>query len=203
MIHDPQSIIVYPDRARLFGYALVYLVAEALMTLPFLANAKAVFSPYRATHPVETVFAACFGALVAVLMLLLALLLVFTLYRILVRKPSIIVNSDGIVDGCSLIAGGKGLIRWDEILAIMLYAYNKRTVYLGVIPRDEQALFLRSSPLARLFQRSITLTLAKGANLPQWLLSKSVNDIAAEIQWQYGAFLTFHTIALLDLLQRE
>ena len=53
------------------------------------------------------------------MILLIALLLLFTLYRILVRKPSVIVNSDGIIDGCSLIAGGLGLIRWDDIEVLM------------------------------------------------------------------------------------
>jgi hypothetical protein len=65
--------------------------------------------------------------------------LVCTIYRILVRKPSIIVDSEGIIDQCSLIAGGLGLIGWDEIKNIALYAYRPVRI------QNESQVFLRDN----------------------------------------------------------
>ncbi len=80
---------------------------------------NSAFTPDSRAHPPQAVPGICAGAIFGIMILLIALLLLFTLYRILVRKPSVIVNSDGIIDGCSLIAGGLGLMRWDDIEVLM------------------------------------------------------------------------------------
>ncbi len=38
-----------------------------------------------------------------------------TFIRLMRRSPTLIVNANGIVDHCSSIAGGRGLLRWKEI----------------------------------------------------------------------------------------
>jgi hypothetical protein len=131
--------------------------------------------------------------------LLLVVVLVCTIYRILVRKPSVIVDSDGITDDCSLIAGGIGLIRWEEIEIVMVYDYSKRAKFLCVMPRDAAA-FLRlrqNNPIVRLFRRSITLSLPRGINLPEWLFSGSVDDLVAEIERRYQQALHAHKVSIL------
>lgn len=164
------------------------------MTIPSIGFSSAAFPPYGQTHPVQAVLGVCVGVIFGAVILLLALVLLFTLYRLLVRKPSVIVNEDGIVDGCSLIAGGMGLIRWDEIEAIVVYTYKKQARYVCVITHDERVL---DNPLVRLFRRSISLTLPKGANLPEWLLSISVDELAEEIQRHYDQIMRDHRIATL------
>jgi hypothetical protein len=57
-----------------------------------------------------------------------------------------------------------------------------------------------ASPLIRLFRRSITLFLVDGANLPQWLLSTPVKDIATEVERHYQATLLAHEITIIDWL---
>jgi hypothetical protein len=139
------------------------------------------------------------GAFSLALVLLLAVVLICTIYRVLIRKPSVIVDSDGITDGCSLIAGGIGLIRWDEIEIIMVNIHNRRAKFLCIMPRDAAA-FLRlrqNNPVVRLFRRSITLSLPRGINLPEWLFSGSVDDLVAEIERRYQQALHEHKVSIL------
>jgi len=139
------------------------------------------------------------GVFALALALLLAVILVCTIYRILIRKPSVIVDSDGITDGCSLIAGGLGLIRWDEIQVIMVNVHNRRAKFLCVMPRDATAFLSlkQNAPLIRLFRRSITFSLPRGINLPEWLFSGSVDDLVAEIERRYQQALHAHKVSIL------
>ena len=201
----PYQIVVYPNRIKLLGYALVYLVTADIFLLVCLLLASATASapppPPGVLGTVLAVIAIVGSILIGVVMMALALVvamaLVCTIYRILVRKPSAILNSDGINDQCSLIAGGLGLIRWDEIENIALYAYRKNLKYFCVITREKRA---PASPLTRLFRRSITLFLVDGANLPQWLLSIPVKELAAEVEHHYQAILLAHEIGITDWL---
>jgi len=40
------------------------------------------------------------------------------IYRLAIRKPSLVVGPDGIFDDGTLIWSGVGLLRWNEILAV-------------------------------------------------------------------------------------
>ncbi|HEX5548277.1 MAG TPA: STM3941 family protein [Ktedonobacterales bacterium] len=209
--HVRRQIVVYPSRVRLLRYALLYLIGLLGMGLFCYWSVTGEF-PQSNNPRYDWVFAliaifGVFGRLVVgafslALALLLAVILVCTIYRLLVRKPSVIVDSDGITDGCSLIAGGLGLIRWDEIQVIMVdvrTVNNRRAKYLCVMPRDA-ASFLRlrqNNPIVRLFRRSITLSLPRGINLPEWLFSGSVDDLVAEIRRRYQQALHAHKVSIL------
>lgn len=206
--HVRRQIVVYPSRARLLRYALLFLIGILGMGLFCYWSLTGDF-PQSNNPRYDWVFAliatlGVFGRLVVgafslALALLLTVVLICTIYRILVRKPSVIVDSDGITDGCSLIAGGIGLIRWDEIEIVMVYDYSKRTKFLCVMPRDAAAfLSLRqNNPIVRLFRRSITLSLPRGVNLPEWLFSESADDFVAEIKRRYQQTLHAHKVSIL------
>lgn len=206
--HVRPQIVVYPSRARLLRYALLYLIGILGFGVFCYWSLTGEF-PQSNNPRYDWVFAliatlGVFGRLVVgtfslALALLLVVLLVCTIYRILIRKPSVIADSEGITDGCSLIAGGLGLIRWDEIEIVMVYDYNKRTKFLCVMPRDAAAfLSLRqNNPVVRLFRRSITLSLPRGINLPEWLFSGSVDDLVAEIERRYQQALHAHKVSIL------
>jgi len=139
------------------------------------------------------------GILSLALALLLAVILACTLYRVLVRKPSVTVDADGITDGCSLIAGGVGLMRWDEIEIVMVQTHNKRTRFVCVMPRDADD-FLRQrqhNPFIRLFRRSLTISLPKGINLPEWLFSEPADEVLRETKWRYQQVLHAHKVSIL------
>ena len=203
--HTRHQIVVYPNRAKLLGYALVYLVAvDAFLYFCLLLAGVTTSAPPPPPGFLSTVLAVIaivgsilIGVVMLVSALTLAVALVCTIYRILVRKPSAIINSDGIIDQCSLVAGGRGLIRWDEIENIALYAYGKNLKYFCVITHDKR---VPASPLTRLFRRSITLFLLDGANLPQWLISVPVAELATGIELHYQETLLAHGIVITDWL---
>jgi hypothetical protein len=203
--HTRHQIVVYPNRAKLLGYALVHLVVMDIFLSVFLllvsATASAPPPPLSVLGTVLAIIVTVGSIFIGVVMLASALVaavaLVCTIYRILVRKPSAIINSDGIIDQCSLFAGGLGLICWDEIENIILYAYRKNLKYFCVLTHEKRA---PASPLTRLFRRSITLFLLDGVNLPQWLISVPVKEFAAEIELHYQETLRAHEIVITDWL---
>lgn len=200
----PHQIVVYPNRIKLLGYALACSLGTAALLFICLLLASGSDAVNLHLGVLATVLAVIeilgrilIGIVMLALALVLAVVVVCIIYRISVRKPSVIITSDGIIDQCSLIAGGLGLIRWDEIENIALYAYRENLKYICVITHDKRT---PDSPLIRLFRRSITLFLVDGANLPQWLLSTPVQDIAAEIEGRYQATLLAHKITIIDWL---
>jgi len=200
----PHQFVVYPNRVKLLGYALTCSLGTAVSLFVCLLLVSGSRPVNLQLGVLATVLAVIeilgrllIGAVLLALALVLATVVVCIIYRILIRKPSAIINSDGIIDQCSLIAGGLGLIRWDEIENIALYAYRKNVKYFCVMTQDKRA---PASPLIGLFRRSITLFLVDGANLPQWLLSTPVKDIAAEIELHYQATLLAHEITIIDWL---
>ncbi len=202
--HIPHQIVVYPNHVKLLGYVLTCSLAVAAFLLVCLLLASGTSAPSPQLGGLGTVLAVIdivgrilIGAVMLASALVLAVVVVCIIYRVLIRKPSAIINSDGIIDQCSLIAGGLGLIRWDEIENIALYAYRKNLKYFCVITHDKRT---PASPLIRLFRRSITLFLVDGANLPQWLLSTPVQELAAEIESRYHATLLAHEIGVVDWL---
>lgn len=202
-------IVVYPSRGRLLRYALLYVVGIFAFGL-FLYWSVIGDYPQTNNPRGDWIFALAaslgvvgrigIGILSLAMGLLLAVILACTLYRILVRKPSISVDAVGVTDGCSLIAGGVGLIRWDEIQLVMVETHSKRARFLCVMPRDADD-FLRQRQhnlLIRLFRRSLTISLPRGINLPEWLFSEPAHDVLRETEWRYQQVLHAHNVAILS-----
>ncbi len=185
MYSESQRIVVYPDRARLFRYALLYLALAPLMAFGSLMFLSAAFPPYNQSRPVVTMLGATFGAIVGAIVLLgslfLGMLFLLTFYRLLVPKPSLVVSETGILDGCSLIGGGMGLLRWSEIDAIIPTVYRRGMAFVALYPRDAPATLARRGPLARLFLRILNVTLPGAISLPEWLLSMPVGEVCQRI----------------------
>lgn len=206
-MHTRHQIVAYPNCAKLLGYALMYLSAVGVLLQVCLLLASGTSAPPPQLGFLDTVLAVIeilgrilIGVVMLALALVLAVALACTIYRILVRKPSAIIGSDGIIDQCSLFAGGLGLIRWDEIENIALYAYRKNLKYFCVITHDKRA---PASPMTRLFRGSITLFLVDGVNLPQWMLSTPVKELAAEVERHFQAMLLAHDIGVIDWLPTD
>lgn len=190
MLESHRQIVVYPSRARLLRYALLYLVIEALCA-PLVAvwTQGMITASWAQRAMFLPVWAAGACATIA-----LGMLLPLTIYRVLVRKPSVVVTDDGILDRCSLIAGGLGLIRWHEIAAIYPFEWKEGASFLVVEPADPPAVRGRRGPLARLFLRAITLNLSTDIGLPQWLCSMKSHELWTLIQDRYFDALTANGI---------
>lgn len=145
---DGQRIAVYPRRQRLVINCMIYVAV--LLVVGIIGY----FTQWGSG-------ASTLGQIVAVLCIgLLALLIVNYLlahiYRLIVRKPSLVVGPDGIFDDGTLIWSGVGLLRWNEILAVTPDARKHGWVtyhYLSILVTDLPAIRRRLSPLKRLALR--------------------------------------------------
>lgn len=205
MFGESQRIVVYPDRAKLTGYAILFLMTALLVAILGIAALRAVGPLNRVTYPTEAIPGAIAGIIALPISILLGVLCLLTLYRVVVRKPSVVVTEDGIFDGCSLVASGVGLLRWEEIEAIWSYEYEAtyahgstiRRHYLAIMPRRPDLILARRGAIAQLFARSITLTLPARTSLPDWLLSTSVDEICERIRAAYPNTLEVNRIGVL------
>lgn len=104
---------------------------------------------------------------------------VMMLTRLLIRRPILIVDREGIVDRAQLIAAGR--VTWDEIEGLSISTVYGQT-FLGIHVHDLAALLARKSLLQRLAIRSNTSFGYAPINLPQSLLPVPVEKLAAWMQ---------------------
>jgi hypothetical protein len=177
MLDRDHQIIVYPSRVKFAKYLLLFLLALAGFTL-VTANA----AHYVVRGPLPAAIVSGSILLLAIpCALILSVVTLSTAFRLFVRVPSVILSDEGITDRCSLIAGGCGLLRWDEIRSVSPYQYSRSTAFLLIHSRNPFSVMARYGPLRRLFAHSITLTLGTRIALPEWLLSMRVSALATLI----------------------
>lgn len=191
MVHQHTSIVVYPSRVQLAGYALLYALIAVVGALPQIAALKGLSSLHSAPT-LGWIAGESFALLLSVFGCLVDLLLLFTLYRLVVRKPSIIVSRSGIEDGCSLIVGGMGSVRWDEMTALypLRWGSRGRHAYLVIVPAHEREVLNRRGPIIRVYLRIISLILPGSLGLPAWLFSMSVEEVYQHILNRHARSLT-------------
>lgn len=107
------------------------------------------------------------------------LCLVYLLYRLVVRKPALIVSAEGIVDNAS--ATGAGPVGWDEMHEILPTEVSGKPM-LGIVPRDEEQILDRQNPLKR-FIMSVNRNMTGFVILiPETALPMSIDELLGEIQ---------------------
>jgi hypothetical protein len=114
----------------------------------------------------------------------LAVLAVALLYRLLVRRPTLVVGPDGIVEHGSLYATGAGLLGWDEIWSVApAYRssgpFKQRVLSISVF--DPRAVRQRMP----LLKRAANTLLAPGSPsfvIVQDMLDEPVTDVSARIK---------------------
>ncbi|MCQ6562436.1 STM3941 family protein [Paenibacillus mendelii] len=82
--------------------------------------------------------------------LFFGLCLIYLLYRLLNRKPSVVLNDQEVVDDSSYIGGGR--LRWDQIEEIMLYDFMGQR-FIGIKLLDTPAFLSRQSGLKKLLMK--------------------------------------------------
>lgn len=131
-------------------------------------------------------------------MLLLSLALLCTLflfYRLLVPRPALIIDNEGIVDNASAIVGGIGMLHWNEIAAVLLYGSAQQS-YLVIVPHDMEMLQARQNVLSRIFANIFTRSLPSPISIPEWLLTMSAAEVLAQIRSRYDTQLRMHHIGV-------
>jgi hypothetical protein len=154
------------------------------MTLIFAAGflASAAGSRWMTSFGAPFLFSLGFGLLAGVLGLISALCAI----RLIMRSPSLVIGPDGIFDNASMTIVGRGLLRWDEILAVsQLDDKRTRSVtyhYLCIDIADVKAVRQRQAPWKRLLALVAMRPVTPGSvTLIRALLDRSPNQLADEI----------------------
>jgi hypothetical protein len=73
----------------------------------------------------------------------------YAVHGLVLRKPLLIINNEGIFDNTSPF--GMGMIKWDEIAEIV--PCNMEGPYLGIVPKDTKAIAQRQGPMNKVIMK--------------------------------------------------
>lgn len=166
---DGQRITVYPRRRR--------LIISCILEAAILAGIACVFAFVRTDDPRLWIGLGLFACILIPVFLT-------TLYRTLIRKPTLVVGPDGILDDGSLLGSGVGLIRWDEILAVYPTTISSSGIkrrYLVIMVTDFRAIRRRLPLLKRLAFFSNIYASFSRLLIMQTMLETPVDDLAQQI----------------------
>ncbi len=186
MMQYGQVFMVYPSRNRLVQRILLPSLAFAIV----IAATPTLVSTLLHTQQSAGIAP---GPMVLLSLAVLCALLLF--YRLLVPKPALIIDNEGIVDNASAIVAGIGMIHWSEIAAVLLYG-NARHSYLVIVPHDMRTLQARQNVLSRAFANVFTRALPSPISIPEWLLTMPAAEVLAQIRSRYDAQIRMHQIGV-------
>lgn len=128
------SIVIYPKIGKLillgFG-SFLFVVLGVIFAFNQVELGISLFAVIIASYIGVPFFGLCF---------------LYYVKRIIIRKPSLVVNKDGITDNSSLIS--IGLMKWSEIERIYLYDYMGQK-FIGIIPYDYQSIISNIHPMKK------------------------------------------------------
>ena len=168
------EMVIYPSRLKL----LKLLLLDAVFGL-----AAALLMFFWWSGEIRTILAPFFGTLGVLGALLVA---PFLLYRLVVRRPALVVGAEGILDDASMLSAG--FIRWDEIEEIGVHTFGGQT-FLGVMPKDAEDVLTRQSSIKRGLMRANMSLGAPPINVPQSVLPIKAADLAIQLAREYGVRL--------------
>ncbi|HEX8731955.1 MAG TPA: STM3941 family protein, partial [Ktedonobacterales bacterium] len=167
--HDSESIVLYPNRRKLAGHALLFggvmLVLGALAVVLRSAGLALVLG------------------LGAFILLFLLACLIPDLARLLRPWPTLTVTSDGIIDRGSGLVTGFGLIPWHEIEDVVggVSATRYGLSYLWIIPANRERLLARQPHLKRPLLRLVT-AMTGDIGIASLYLAQPPVEVAARIR---------------------
>lgn len=173
---DGERIIVFASRGSVVLRALTIFAFLALCVAAGLWMPAVVTNPFtRIVLAFCLAYVLCLGGVHALLMLL----------RAVMTSPALVVNADGIVDNCSLIVTGRGLVRWSEVLEVEEYVRSPNNAityhFLDIDVIDPRAINRRQP----LWKRALALFASHrqfmGYRIPRPLLDRPAAALAAAI----------------------
>jgi hypothetical protein len=174
---DGERIVSYPNRRRL------------LLQCPFQAILLAGLGSVLAFAPIHNPLV--WGSLGIVVCVLTAVFLA-VLYRLLISKPTVIVGPDGILDNGSLLATGRGLLRWDEILMVSTQA----TAYSGFVTNRYLLISVPAGRAIRkrqpLWKRVLMLLFVQGSPFRLTIWQGLLDVPAAELATHIARYVQAH-----------
>lgn len=191
-------LIEYPNGAK-----LVALLAGQLLflLLLFVGSIWLVITQPSTTEPtIEILVSKITGILLLIILVpFVGLACVSIGYRLVVRKPAVTVTDEGLIDGCSFLLGGVGLIRWEDMQAFGLTThqsspgpvqFKSSAWYVIILLRDEDAFFQRRSARVWWLHRLVTILMfSRRIFIPQFMLPWKAEQVWGEMRTRYEAYL--------------
>jgi hypothetical protein len=193
MVSRP-PLVVYPSTKKL----TVLLIAQCIGIVFFaLACIWVVSSPPSNTTNVASKGSTDFILIVCTIILVtvVAVVAAGTSYRLLVPTPAVTITDEGLIDGCSFIFCGVGLVRWQDMQVAYVTRYSNSPTavrikfrYLVIGLRNERKFFAQQSPAIQRLHRLFTfLMLSHFLLIPQYMLSWTVDGVLGSLQTRYEA----------------
>jgi hypothetical protein len=112
---DGERITVYVNRGKTLWRVFTGALALALFAGGYLWARATVL---------DTFWQFASGLCIAFLLVYGGVNLLLTFMRAAMSGPTLIINADRIVDNCSMVATGRGLLRWNETLAVEAFSFS-------------------------------------------------------------------------------
>jgi hypothetical protein len=161
-----KPFIVYPKRRRIFIYSLVSLFFVALGVM-FLYIASIAYGDVWVLRVVGIISIVFFG-----------FCLLYYVYSFLSKKPSVIINDEGIQDNSSFLAAG--MIKWEEILDIQWVNYQGQ-VFLGLVTHDPLLIINRTKGFKKVINKINQRMVVTQVNIPVRILACTPDQLVHEI----------------------
>ena len=166
-LEDRGKIILYPKRSRLlFMTSGAFLFVFAGFYIRSTANEGRIppFLAVIVSYLAIGFFGLCF---------------IYGLYRLVVRRPSLILSRDGILDNASAV--NAGLVRWEEINRIFCSSMQRQQ-FVSITLKDAEGFLGRMGVIkARLMRVNVRLVGAP-INLPANVLAMTSSELLELIQ---------------------
>lgn len=109
----------------------------------------------------------------------------FMLIRTVMTSPTLVVNADGILDNCSMIVTGRGLLRWTETLGVDAYEYSSNRAityhFLDIDVTDRRVINRRQPLRKRALSGFVSQPASMGFRIPRPLLDRPPATLVTEI----------------------
>jgi hypothetical protein len=165
------DIVVYTSRLKL---GFVFL---ASLVMVLLASAVLLVAVDQGKQAQGMALSACavvlfFGACAAI-----------ALRRLIVRRPSLVIDRDGVRDDAPAI--GIGFLPWVEIERVVPCLYKEQKM-LSIVPRELDLYLSRRRGLGGLLARLNIRLIGAPFSIRESILPLSVEELASEIGRRYG-----------------
>jgi hypothetical protein len=167
VVEGQNRIILYPTRARFL------LVAFGSLIFVFLGSTIRSWSDQV---PVPSWFTAIASYLA---MGFFGLCFVYAVYRLVVRKPSLILSREGILDNASAVSAG--FVRWEEVDRIF-YSSMMNQEFVSIALKDTEGFLGRIGGVKATLMRANVGLVGAPINLPANALAVSSAELLKLIQ---------------------
>lgn len=205
---EARKLAFQTQRSRIVKYLVFFLIMDSIWIVLLVAFLLGVSGgPFVRPSPdpsliiVIQIFLLILSIPTCFLVIWLSFFALFTMRRLVSRRPALLVTSSGI-DCQDLLATGNTFLSWGEVASLSIVSIqqtpSKSLSYLCFDPKDHAQFLLRFHLLRRIFVRLDSCATGTLIHVPHWYLSKPVREILLQIQETFPVELQTYEVQVLD-----